>query len=116
MPHPLEGIRILELGQIIAGTYGSQVLSDMGAEVIKVERPTAATSLKSSGKYGDVITAVHTPVARQAQLVSGSGEPLTRVEVSDVIVTLPTPPGPPNIRSMVGKKDARATATAPRTR
>src|SRR5258706_500560 len=39
MPHPLEGIRILELGQIIAGTYGSQVLSDMGAEVIKVEAP-----------------------------------------------------------------------------
>ena len=39
MPYPLEGIRILELGQIIAGTYGSQVLSDLGAEVIKVETP-----------------------------------------------------------------------------
>ncbi len=39
MSHPLEGVRILELGQIIAGTYGSQVLSDMGAEVIKVEAP-----------------------------------------------------------------------------
>jgi crotonobetainyl-CoA:carnitine CoA-transferase CaiB-like acyl-CoA transferase len=37
MPYPLAGIRILELGQIIAGTYGSQVLSDLGAEVIKVE-------------------------------------------------------------------------------
>src|SRR3970282_2716886 len=39
MPHPLEGVRILELGQVIAGTYGSQVLSDLGAEVIKVEPP-----------------------------------------------------------------------------
>jgi len=39
MSHPLEGVRILELGQIIAGTYGSQVLSDLGAEVIKVEAP-----------------------------------------------------------------------------
>ena len=39
MSHPLEGVRILELGQIIAGTYGSQVLSDLGAEVIKIETP-----------------------------------------------------------------------------
>jgi crotonobetainyl-CoA:carnitine CoA-transferase CaiB-like acyl-CoA transferase len=39
MSYPLEGVRILELGQIIAGTYGSQVLSDLGAEVIKVEAP-----------------------------------------------------------------------------
>jgi crotonobetainyl-CoA:carnitine CoA-transferase CaiB-like acyl-CoA transferase len=39
MPHPLQGVRILELGQIIAGTYGSQVLTDLGAEVIKIETP-----------------------------------------------------------------------------
>lgn len=39
MPHPLQGVRILELGKIIAGTYGSQVLTDLGAEVIKIETP-----------------------------------------------------------------------------
>ena len=39
MANPLDGVRILELGQIIAGTYGSQVLSDLGAEVIKIETP-----------------------------------------------------------------------------
>ena len=36
---PLKGLRILELGQIIAGTYGGQLLSDLGAEVIKIEAP-----------------------------------------------------------------------------
>jgi len=39
LTHPLSGVRILELGQIIAGTYGCQVLSDLGAEVIKIETP-----------------------------------------------------------------------------
>jgi crotonobetainyl-CoA:carnitine CoA-transferase CaiB-like acyl-CoA transferase len=39
MTYPLHGVRILELGQIIAGTYGSQILSDLGAEVIKIEAP-----------------------------------------------------------------------------
>lgn len=39
MAFALEGVRVLELGQIIAGTYGGQVLSDLGAEVIKVESP-----------------------------------------------------------------------------
>src|SRR5690606_12127745 len=39
MSFPLEGVRILELGQLIAGTDGGQVLSEPGAEVIKIETP-----------------------------------------------------------------------------
>jgi crotonobetainyl-CoA:carnitine CoA-transferase CaiB-like acyl-CoA transferase len=39
MGFPLDGVRILELGQIIAGTYGGLMLSDLGAEVIKIETP-----------------------------------------------------------------------------
>ncbi|MGZ8266170.1 MAG: CaiB/BaiF CoA transferase family protein [Burkholderiales bacterium] len=39
MAEPLTGVRILELGQFIAGTYGGQVLSDLGAEVIKIDSP-----------------------------------------------------------------------------
>ena len=35
----VSNIEEFELGQIIAGTYGGQVLSDLGAEVIKVETP-----------------------------------------------------------------------------
>jgi crotonobetainyl-CoA:carnitine CoA-transferase CaiB-like acyl-CoA transferase len=40
MSLPLEGVKVLELGQIIAGTYGGQILSDMGADVIKIEAPS----------------------------------------------------------------------------
>lgn len=36
---PLNGIRVLEFGQIIAAPLGCQFLSDLGAEVIKVEPP-----------------------------------------------------------------------------
>ncbi len=37
MALPLEGIRILEVGQIIAGCFGTIPLADLGAGVIKVE-------------------------------------------------------------------------------
>ncbi len=36
----LAGIKVVEMGQNLAGPYGSQILADLGAEVIKVERPS----------------------------------------------------------------------------
>lgn len=40
----LTGVTILELGQVIAGTYGGAILAEMGAEVIKVEPLTGDTA------------------------------------------------------------------------
>jgi crotonobetainyl-CoA:carnitine CoA-transferase CaiB-like acyl-CoA transferase len=39
MSLPLEGIKVIELGNFIAGPFCGMLLGDMGADVIKVERP-----------------------------------------------------------------------------
>jgi formyl-CoA transferase len=43
---PLAGLRVLEMGQLIAGPFCSRILADFGAEVIKVELPGQGDALR----------------------------------------------------------------------
>ncbi|WP_181707688.1 CaiB/BaiF CoA transferase family protein [Chthonobacter rhizosphaerae] len=48
-PKPLAGVRVLELARILAGPWAGQLLADLGAEVIKVERPEVGDDTRGWG-------------------------------------------------------------------
>ena len=100
MSYPLEGVRILELGQIIAGTYGSQVLSDLGAEVIKIETP--------EGDLGRI------PSVAPYRGLSGLFLTFNRNKQS-VVINLKTDDGPPAVlrsRQDFRRRDRQLTGPA----
>ena len=93
MTHPLEGVRILELGQIIAGTYGCQMLSDLGAEVIKIEAPEGDLGrIPSVAPYKGISTLFLTFNRNKRSVVinlkteAGRGLFYDLVKVSDVVI------------------------------
>ena len=49
MPEALEGVRVLDCSQILAGPFCSMLLADMGADVIKIEKPNGGDDTRRMG-------------------------------------------------------------------
>ena len=84
----LKGLRVVELGQLLAGPFCGQLLGDMGAEVIKVEPPGAGDPMRVWGQGEEKVQ--WEVVARNKKSVSAN---------------LRVPEGQALVRQLIGKAD-----------
>lgn len=87
----LVGVRVVELGQLIAGPFCGQLLGDMGADVIKVEPPGAGDPMRNWGRgdeklWWEVVSRNKRSVS--ANLRTPAGQDLVRelVSAADILI------------------------------
>jgi crotonobetainyl-CoA:carnitine CoA-transferase CaiB-like acyl-CoA transferase len=93
MAGALDGIRILDLTSVIAGPYATQIMGDMGADIIKIEGPDGDTTRTTGPSRNDGMAAMYLGVNRGKRSVqldlkqaSGSAALWKLIETADVLV------------------------------
>lgn len=89
-PAPLHGVRVLELGQLIAGPFCGQVFADFGADVVKVEAPKVGDPMRKWGVCVDGQSLSWSVIARGKRLVTAD---------------LKTPEGIAFVKALLAKAD-----------
>jgi crotonobetainyl-CoA:carnitine CoA-transferase CaiB-like acyl-CoA transferase len=51
MPGPLKDLKIIELGEMVSAPYATKLFADLGAEVVKIERPDAGDRSRTRGPF-----------------------------------------------------------------
>jgi len=87
---PLNDLRVLELGQLIAGPFCGQLLGDLGAEVIKVEAPGRGDPMRDWGQgvpvWWSVIARNKKSITLDLRQNAGQGLLLKLVAQADVLI------------------------------
>ncbi len=95
---PLAHVRVLDLSRVLAGPWASQVLADLGAEVIKVERPEAGDDTRGWGPPF-LRDPLGRPTAESAYFLSANRSKRS------VTVDLAHPEGQELVRRLAGQSD-----------
>jgi formyl-CoA transferase len=91
---PLKGLRVIEMGSLIAGPFCGQVLGDFGAEVIKLEDPKAGDPMRQWGRtkpkghspWWPVIGRNKTSVTLDLRIPEGRDIARALIDTADVVV------------------------------
>jgi succinyl-CoA:(S)-malate CoA-transferase subunit A len=99
---PLDGVRVVDVGNFVAGPYAASILSEFGAEVYKVEYPVG----------GDPMRALGTPTHRADSTLFWLSEARNRKSVT---INLRQPTGAKLFRKLVAKCDVVVESFRPGT-
>ena len=92
----LEGVRIVDISRILAGPYATQILADLGAEVIKIEAPWGDDTRQwgppfTTGFDGKQVAAYFLACNRRKEILTidlkqETDEVLKLIKTADVVV------------------------------